>query len=164
MKVFEYLDAADRLVLFVAAGHPIWRISQRFNVFHSENRHRGITDKRGPNGEEIKLKGPSRFIGNAMCCCDRSLSRTKAKLIQRRDIADMHGRIVCEHGRAKTNFIGRPCRESWSRYLTAWNPSFTGQLVLEGGNSLAQGKGDAVEVSTASHECALQEEAGVQTA
>lgn len=163
IKFFEYLDLADRLHLFPARGTPLWRISQCFNVYHSPERDRGITNKKGLNGECIRLIGPSKFLPTAEYFCERPLRIFEAKLMFRRDVADMYGCIKCARGRIETDAVGAAYPEHKLRHLKSWSPSLIGLDLLGAPTSLAQGDGDAVEISTASHTGALREKAGVLT-
>ena len=104
--MFEILDSADRLHLFIGEKLLEQEFSQMFNLFHSANRDRGITDLRGNNGFNIKIEGPSQYLPNAESFCDRPLRPWEAKIMFRRDVADMYGCINCRERRRRSNAIG----------------------------------------------------------
>ena len=70
-KMLQALDAVGRPHLFPAEDTPLHRTFQCFNIYHSENRDRGITDKRGPNGEEITIEGPSKDLPSGFILAER---------------------------------------------------------------------------------------------
>lgn len=145
-----YFDSVSRLILSAGGNTPAYFFAQTRNVMHGEHRERAVSDKRGTNGLEIKVEGPSRhmpagdaFSGLSLCWPPRMPSSSTASvpvegllvlLVSKRDVPDMYGCVMTPRGRTLTNAIGKDFPAEWFFGFKSFSPS-----LLYGGRKSPKG-------------------------
>ena len=106
--VLQKWDKAGRLLLAGAALDPLHRFSTLEALRKDAHTDRQIVDRRGPNGEEDRVAGPSRTIPSPADLVDLECGLEEKFLAAGSDLKHYYHYVLVTPERALTNPIGKP--------------------------------------------------------
>lgn len=122
----EKWHRAGRMLLAEASNLPRHRYAALAAVAKSVDEDRQIIDRRGADGEEDEVEGPSIYLPSAVDLCEIPLGPGEKLVSNGSDLAHCYHHIAVSQERAFTNPIGKPLsaaevqRRGWGR--CKWDP------------------------------------------
>ena len=105
--LYRKWDKSRRLHLVQSRLVPKWRRAQMTAVAKDKTKDRPITDRRGANGEEVRVPDGADCMACGPQFCELSLRASEKLLIGCSDLSDFYHLFLVSLERAASNAIGR---------------------------------------------------------